>query len=260
MNSKHKITLTLLAAFALLSLCSAFTFRNVAFVASLQRAQASEPSTNSWDGLYTNLVAWWKLTEASGTRYDSVGSLHLTEVGTVNTSNGLIYATAAGFDESTDSQLTCELYESIPFTFALWVQAPQVSTFNFFLENSPSDNSSGWYVFESDYFGDRLLSVFFGNVETQAGFLNTFAFGETNLIVCGHDGTNAWISYNGGARTNAPMDALDFIPHGTFVMGGRNAEYPVTGVIGPVGYWNRMLNNNDINELWNSGAGRKLYE
>ena len=245
------VAATILAAVIVCTLCSAFSFRNVAFVGSLQRP-AVAAATYDTNLIYTNLVAWWKMDEASGVRsnYANVGTYDLTEVGTVTTTNGAIYTTSCYMERTDNVYLTTNLSETnTVWSYAVWfVKGPDEADWEIFAKNR-----TGWYcgIFPADKIYFRTEAV----TAAEVTDLIIPSPGTTNLAVFGYDGTNIFLSMNGAIPSEAANN--DFTPAASFLIGSEGGLFSGHN-IGPVGFWERRLNTNDINFLWNGGAGVKI--
>ena len=95
---------------------------------------------SSGSSLLTGLVSWWNLDETSGTRADSVGSNHLTDVNTVGYAAGKI-GNAASFVAANNETLSTEtaLFED-DFTLSMWVKTPLTGTI-YILEGADPPNT-----------------------------------------------------------------------------------------------------------------------
>ncbi len=104
-------------------------------------------------------TAWWKLNEVSGTRYDSIGSLHLTDNNTVGALGGYAEGVGADFELGNSEYLSCAdaaafnlaandftlygqfKFESIATTQALFGQWSSASSqFGWFLQFASTNN------------------------------------------------------------------------------------------------------------------------
>jgi Concanavalin A-like lectin/glucanases superfamily len=223
------------------------------------------PLTGGGDALLTNLVSYWKLDEASGTRADVHGTNHLTDVNTVTGNPGKI-GTAAQFTAANSEYLSVASNASlqtgnIDFTVACWAYLdaynPSGSTLinrwgstvgEFALLVNPAGYAD-WYVTPD--------GVGYGRVVSAAG---SIPLGSWHFVVAWHDSVNDLMAVqvdnatpvttayaSGGAATAVPLE----------IGGGVvPAIAPYTsGRIDEVGYWKRILTPAERTALWNGGAG-----
>lgn len=200
--------------------------------------------------LLDGLVSWWSLDEASGTRVDSHGSNNLTDNNTVGSATGKI-STAASFVQANSEYLSGTA--SLPggsFSFAAWVQPTSggVAFYPYF-EIDASGDACDVFAFQSKWQcrtqGNTILD---SGVATSAG---VWAF-----VVFGHDGSTAFISVNGGAKSTLSNGALTFAATENFNIGKQlNAGNYFDGLVDEAALWNRELTAAEITELYNSGNG-----
>lgn len=208
--------------------------------------------------LTTALISYWKLEEASGTRYDSHGSNHLTDNNTVLSAAGKI-GTAADFEATNSEYLSIADNEDLSFgdedfTFACWVK----------LESTGSDqrvfwkgDGTDWAVYGLETFGTGWKFRVAG-VENYTWNAPSTTTGTWYFIVCWYDsvantintqvnnGTIDSTSHSGGITTDAGSFALGTHP----VYGGY-----FDGLIDEFGVWGRVLTSAERTALYNSGSG-----
>lgn len=225
--------------------------------------------------LLTNLVAYWKLDEASGDAIDAHGSNTLADNNTVGSTTGKIN-NGRDFERGNDEYFVAAHNSDlttgdISYSWSLWVSL-----------ESKDFNGVGWIItkyddavgFRREYEIDYLVSTdrFRFVVRNSAGTAETTVsadnFGSPSTgvlyhIVCTHDATNDVISicvnngtpntasHMGGGRSSSSVDFR--IGSAQTSDGNRSWD----GVIDEVGFWkNRVLNSSDISELYNGGAGK----
>lgn len=213
--------------------------------------------------LTDSLISYWKLDEASGTRYDSHATNHLTDNNTVGSATGKIN-NAANFNDSSSEYLSRDTNSDlesgdIDWTISCWVYAET---------GSQSYND---HIFVSkDMIGDREYVVGYTEYESW-GYIAQFngitvTTGDTNIntmkfIVAWHDAaTNTLnIQINNGTifsiGTGGVYGAAGAAP---FRIGSRNytgSEGYNKGLIDEVGFWKRVLTSQERTLLYNSGSG-----
>jgi hypothetical protein len=69
---------------------------------------------------------------------------------------------------------------------------------------------------------------------------------NTNYFIIGrHDGTNIYMSLNGGAETSVPSGPTSSIT-GPMHLGGQNGSYLYNGRMGEIATWNVALSGADL--------------
>jgi len=220
-----------------------------------------------------NLVAYWKLDEASGSRVDAHSTQDLTEYNTVGQTPGVIGSSAVFV--SANSEFLARLSEAalqtgnIDFTFSLW----------FYLTAYPAVAGTAYMLIGKDL--DTPVNSRDYNIDIYTGpgpvtncrfYLNG---GVGGILVCSDTPTlNNWehllvwfdstanslnIQANGGTvdtlfRSGGPPPASG---NADFCIGARSyAGFPefMNGRIDEVGFWKRILTAPERAALYNSGA------
>ncbi len=221
--------------------------------------------------LFTNLISYYKLEEATGTRVDSVGTNNLTDNNAVTNGTG-IRGNAAQFARASNQNLThvdnaALSTGDIDFTFAGWV----------FLDSKPSQmgiagkgdgggaTSDEWRV---EYLGgvtDRFLFIVRGG--TAAVIANNFgspATGTWYFIVVWHDsvGNTINISVNNGTADSTAFSGGPNDTTSGFVIGnGFNpiiSAYSWDGKVDEAGFWKKLLSSQEKIDLYNGGTGNTI--
>lgn len=214
--------------------------------------------------LLDNLVSYWKLDEASGTRVDSHGSNDLTDNNTVGSTTGKI-GNAASFVAANAEYLshtnnTDFTTGDVSFFFAGWFNATTLTNFPVIIRNGNTGtrdfalfyntlglvNALEWQVIKPD--GTQIF--------TRAALLST---GTDYFFVVYHDATNDEIglSLNGGAFATASISGGLATAVGEFQVGGSSDQSIWwNGWIDEVGYWKgRIPAAGEVARLYNSGNG-----
>jgi hypothetical protein len=212
--------------------------------------------------LLTGLAAYWKLDESSGTRSDSVGSAHLTDVNTV-TSNPGIAGTAAQFTAANTESLTVAHSAAIAvgnfdFTIALWVYPDDLVT-SIIISKYASAQASYtlYYDAGAGYYFWIISADGLADVPIAMNSFGTPSTGAWHLITLIHDAAANQIRVQADAGTVQTTSHSTGVFAGTapIEMGARDGALPFTGRIDEVGYWTRCLTTGELATLWNGGAG-----
>jgi hypothetical protein len=223
--------------------------------------------------LTDNLISFWELEEASGTRADSHGSNHLTEsadavaVATGKVGNG------ADFEGANGSGAEHLFKADVP---SLSLSSDQAFTIQAWF-NAESDNGGNAMGMVSKYdLGSQLEYVLWlstgvtpmfrvydgsGNPTTVTGSVNPVFTGTWYCVHAWHDPDTdvIGIAFNAGtpvtaAHTTGTRNLTAPFVIGAFYTGGvGNGTFD--GVIDQVGFWKRVLTGAERTQLYNGGAG-----
>lgn len=228
-------------------------------------------------GLSTNLVSFWELEEASGTRVDSHTSGNdLTDINTVGTAAG-IQGQAADFESTNTEYLeiidTAQTGLSISgdLTIAGWIK----------LESLPGTGAEMWIA--NKYFGSAPRSGYGFSVSNRSGnyhlnFRAATAGAGFSTVDSTTNGITTATWYHVAAALDVSADTVDFYVNGsswgtdslsstlggsvntganTFRVGGQpgTTAETIDGIIDDLGIWSRKLSSSEISELYNSGTG-----
>jgi hypothetical protein len=226
----------------------------------------------------SDLISWWKLDETSGTRYDSHGSLHLSDNNTVGYGTGK-QGNAADFEASNQETLYRSLGSSeLSFgdegvTWAYWVKHESDGNTVAQQHISIRDTAGSQYSEirlrwgEANNTFDLLLanSLNWNRVVTWSGTPST---GTWYFILAWHDpvANTMNLQVNDGA-VNSFSDSYGLWDGGGVstreIRIGRLVNYTtdqyMDGLIDEVCVWNAVLSSDERSWLYNSGAGR-TYE
>jgi hypothetical protein len=200
--------------------------------------------------LLTDLAAYWKLDETSGTRFDSVGTNHLTDNGSVGYGIGK-QSNAALFD-GTNYLTTASQVLSGTGSF---------SAFGWFLTTDTTIRNQG--IFGQTNFGGGWTAVYDNN-DLYFDF-NSSRERFTGVIA---QDTYYFIGLIHDSSTNTTTFYLDNTELGTLAGGFAQENQPVrvgrqraqddfylVGRVDEVGLWGRVLMTAEIATLYNGGAG-----
>lgn len=217
--------------------------------------------------LLTNLISYWSLEEASGTRNDAHGTNHLTDNNSVTQTTGKV-GNAAQFVRANSESLSRTSNASlqagdIDLTMACWV---------YLASNSEFQGIAGkWAVSPNkEYMLNYTGLVYQFGVSSDGAAQTTrdaTSFGKPltetwHYVVAWHDATENTIniqvdngaidstSYSSGITTTAT----------TFYLGQLALGYHFGGLIDEVGLWKRVLTSDERTWLYNSGNGRSYAD
>jgi hypothetical protein len=217
------------------------------------------------NGLLNGLTAYWELTEPSGSRADSIGSMTLTDT------YGSIFGGPAGasFDlgsaDFPNGILQPTTYDGVPmdanFSFSIWYQVSQDAspadypfmtliqmldnpiTSNLLLLWVNPDHSMSLYSSSGDGASDvHIVEDVMFDVNTYQNII--FTADETNLTVYVNG-----VMVNQFSRLYGPAVGLMSIGNSIQFM-----DKQWIGIIDQTGWWNRALSETDIANLYNSGV------
>lgn len=214
--------------------------------------------------LATDLVSYWELEEASGTRVDSHGSNDLTDNNTVGQATG-IQGNGADFESTNSeslsithaSQTGLDFGNAQDFSIQMWIK-PESSTDFYTVMKGNSGASGKWYSLGGGIVTGQFS--FLVDNGTNARFVSASSYTPGNWyhVVGVRDGTTLRLYVNGssvGTYTNTDVDD-DLSNTSTFYIGRHNSTGRFTdGVVDEVGIWSRALSASDVTALYNSGAG-----
>ncbi len=204
--------------------------------------------------LVNGLVSYWSLDEASGTRVDSIAASgnDLTDNNTVGSAPGMHNAAASfvtGNNEwlSLGAPINLEQYTS--WTVSFWTNQPTLPD-NVEIGAWAND---GWVFYWTN--GTTPTLYVYGNgANDTATWGSPITATAWHHILGGWDGTNIWISVDGGvpittAHNKAPNDgAINFgIPIGATWFNGNIDEFSI---------WSRDLLPDERTALYNLGVGK----
>lgn len=229
-------------------------------VASIAKVNGMDkPAAGGVD--WTNLVAYWPMDEASGSRVDDIGGITLAEssasVGSTSVT-GKAFSTAADFEQSDDKYLSAATgagaLHTNAWTCCAWVRSEALADFAQFMSTL---NSNTFAIYYRDANRVRFSCV---GVDLDYSFSMT---ANNWYFVCfGYDNTanKQFVRINNSARTEITNNASYNTSATTLVVGkGNSAPYNWDGPIGPIYWYNTYITNADsearLNALYNSGTG-----
>jgi hypothetical protein len=214
-----------------------------------------------------NLVAYWSLEEASGTRDDAHAANDLTDNNTVTSGTGKV-ATAASFTAANSESLTRADTDAlsmgdIDFSFAFWVNLSTTLT-----QGIVSKWNGSNLEYDLRLQGGTGFRFYISSADAFVNLTNVDAtdFGVPStatwyFVVARHDATanTIDIGVNGGTQTSAAYAAGGYNSTSTFAL-GVDADGYLDGLLDEVGIWKKKLSAPEIAWLYNAGAGRSYAD
>ena len=225
--------------------------------------------------LTDNIISYWKLEEASGTRYDAVvaSANDLTDNNTVGQGTGIIgYGADLERDNTEYFSRTDASFAGFPtgsFSFSMWVKA----------ESDPADGydyglvgkyagspNRSLYITYGQYTSKYYLGIAISSNGTTYGTnLDTLGLGSYRLV----PGTWYHLAFvltassrceifvNGVSVVNTTSSVVSgmFNNAEDFRLGTYDGANGFDGLLDEVGLWNRQLTDAEITSLYNSGSG-----
>jgi hypothetical protein len=216
--------------------------------------------TGTHSTLLNDLVAWYSLDETTGTRNDSHGTNHLTDVNDPGyeagkQGNAAVYA--AGQNEYLVAAAPHDLYGGDrDFSFATWYKPPT---------GVPDVAIAHCGIGAGANVSDYVLYTVSGQVRIYAGVGGTWYYAAGPTLVAG---TMYCIYFQYVAATKTLSIRVDDGPladtvlpaapnkiGGSFYLGTYFGYSDTTGSQDETAFWRRTLTDAEYLEFWNSGAG-----
>ena len=220
--------------------------------------------------LKTNLIAYWAMNETSGNRSDSHNSNTLTDISTVDSETGFLGAKAAHFAPTTDRleidpvPAAMVLGAGKTFTCSCWVKLDNpAGSYGTFAGVYNSTGDHRCWAFDSGLNGATFRFVYSSNGIAVAALTSTLATVHSTwyFVAVYYDGSNLKI------RVNDTVDSFgwsdDFFAESTvpFQVGVvSNSANRLDGTVDELAFWSRALVSDELDEIYNSGAGLPFSE
>jgi hypothetical protein len=220
--------------------------------------------------LTDNLVAFWELEEASGSRADAAGANTLTDNNTVTSASGKV-GNAASFTAANSESLSIVdnaalSMGDIDFTIMAWLNSASLPMGNgstaLAKYNLTGNKREYTLIYESAPAARWRFYVSpdgSTTVNVAADTLGTPSTSTWYCVICWHDATanTINITVNAGATDSAAHSGGVFDSDSTFYLGSLDlfSGYFFDGLLDQVGVWKRVLTSGERTSLYNSGAG-----
>jgi hypothetical protein len=216
--------------------------------------------------LTDNLIAFWELEEASGTRNDAHSTNHLTDTNTVTQATGKVgnagQFTAANTEYLTLADNAAMSTGDIDYTFAGWAYLDNKSTFRIVLSKwGVGAGTNQEYQIRYSSSLDRYQFVIGGTstVNTvDADNLGSPSVAAWYFIAAWHDSVanQIGISINAGTANTQAWTEGSVDSSYQFELGhGTQVGFPFDGRLDQWGFWKRVLTGAERTALYNGGSG-----
>lgn len=234
------------------SIFSVFTLVSLIVTGSLSiRPNQVQAATGS---LTTNLIGYWSLDEANGTRASSVGTHTLGDNGTAvngvagKISNAASFTGANYLFVNADTALKTN---NTAFTVSMWVRLTNKTT-SYILAAKASE----WRILYDQNLDRFRFSVYSGGFEEEV-FADTLGSPTAgvwyHIVARQHDSlTQMSITVNAGTPTS-DLSRNTENANNAFSIGSDAGSFPSVADVDELGFWTRMLNTGEISALYNSG-------
>lgn len=210
--------------------------------------------------LTDNLVHYWKLDESSGNASDSVGSITLTNTGTVpyaaaKIGNG-ITGSGSGQDMRSSSEPLTYAQLAGAFSINLWAKRignPSGASYAYRLNGTSGGNYRSFILYYYSAGGWHL------NMTGGDSALTYSESGNLDMLTITYNGAGTFKFYVNGSQSGSNI---------SLSMGSTAGSVSGMGLLGDgignndfniqedeVGVWTKELTSGEITELYNSGAG-----
>lgn len=212
--------------------------------------------------LYTNLVSFWTMNEASGNRADSKGSNSLTDTNTVASAAGK-YSNGALFVKANSERLTINDNTSlsvgdIDFYACAWIYPTlDDGTEHTIMSKAGASSNRAWRLW-LDWATDQVKFQVYNssNVATNLTATATILVNTWYFVEMWHDATAnvIGVAVNGTSYTTAHTSGVKD-DTGPFQIGAFNSTLFFNGIIDEVGFWKYMPTSYERTFLYNVGYG-----
>lgn len=220
------------------------------------------------DSLLTNLVAWWSMNEASGTRVNSVspGTIDLTDNNTVMSIAGKVGNAATFAAAAANEWLSAPSHANLvmgdnAFTVAGWLFPITGGDASGIVirKGAPASAGGEWALSRTATTG--LMSYRVRNAANSTSVLadiGSILNSVWGFFLIEHDPTGDVIAgeVNRGTRVTAALAGGSFIGNSALAIGGdTGGAVELKGHMDEVAIWRRLLTTPEKDRLYNSGNG-----
>jgi len=241
--------------------------RTLLFYFALYSSALAQPFSGT-SSLQRDLVAYYGLEEASGTRYDrSTNGFHLTATGSPTNVVGVV-GNACKFLTASTQYLshadTAGIYLSNNFEIHLWAKLYATNTvYDGMAQWDSASNQRGWiFQFENTTDRFRFLGSTDGISATGIAAANTFGAPSSNVwyhVALVKTSTQIGISVNNGPFDLVACSGNLFNSTSPFYIGalGTTPAGFWNGEIDEVGIWKRVLTQDERDKVYSLGHGSR---
>lgn len=222
--------------------------------------------------MLTDLISYWSLGEASGTRNDSHSTNHLTDTNSNVTQQTGKVGNAAGFapgpphtslNRADNASLSVA---DIDFTWAFWLYMNNTTGYQAFISKDSSSNA-GIEIRRESGFTQPLFLIRQSNgtdcLRLQHAAFGTMSTATWYFILCYHDAVNNQggilvnTALTTGATSGTPADESATLRFG---QNTATTDGELNGRLDEVAFWKRMLTADERTWLYNGGSGRSYAD
>ena len=211
--------------------------------------------------LTDNLIAYWKLDEASGDALDAHSTNNLTDTNTVTNGTGKINGarqfTRANNEYFTLGDNAALSTGDIDFTFSIWSNTTTSASYQGMVSKGAA-NQEEYLLYLSAGLPEYIFRVYDGtSLKTLLGGIAPTVSGW-DFIICWHDSVNNTINMqlnNGTVSSVAHTTGVIDSTTGFFLGQFADLSGSFSGLIDEVGFWKRVLTSQERTDLYNSGNG-----
>ena len=218
--------------------------------------------------LAQDLISFWELEEASGTRYDAHASNDLTDINTVLSDTGKV-GDAADFVSTSDEYLEKTSVASLQFadedfTLACWAlygpPAIGASVYNPLMTKATNTAATFEYQLTTGTNDKLQFRVSDGTTLTTVEASAACVALTWYFVVGWHDSDadKIYVQVNNGTPAEAAHSAGCQVSTNPFRLGayyGSFGDHFMYGLIDQAGLWNRVLTSAERTLLYNGGSG-----
>lgn len=213
--------------------------------------------------LIDNLVSYWKLEEASGTRNDEHGSNDLTDNNTTTNAAGILGngALMAGANDEylsiTDASQT-GLDAQTDFSISFWYKPTTLGGGHIFGKWTHATQNQYRLDLSSTQMTLYTADACAGYSYTGKSWTHSMSAGTIYHFVLTYNRTTGGVELfkDGSSLGTGTVKAAVRNCTGVFCLGTISPyTETINGLLDEVGWWSRVLTSTEVTELYNSGAG-----
>lgn len=209
-------------------------------------------NTTTDDDITTNLAAYWKLDETSGTRVDAHNTYDLTEVGMVPDVPGKrdagAYLTGGNHLMHLDNETFSPGLGS--FSIAMWVKLDNLIGARPIIHK---ENEYSIYVIDNTHW---QLNIYNGEYQASLPVDTQIKTGTWYFVTAYHNGANRRI----GLAINNSLTGMQYqygiADTSSDLLVGYDGTTSLDGTVDEIAFWRRVLSHSEILYLYSGGNGR----